>query len=86
MPSELIFFRSLYFALLLARVASVSVWLRSKEQGTRVSPTGTLATHAMLLCRSPRWRDIFVSKHPHVNHHQNAPSSSDDKEEATATG
>ena len=164
-PSGLIFLRSLYFALLLARVASASVRLRSKEQGTRVFPTGTLATHAMpfpsvnrvrwrvgcvasvsvrfrskerggtrvkdrakngvskralsvfgscFISRRPKsripfldlsllrnqtetlvtqakWRDIFVSKHPHVNHHQNAPServpsSSDDKEEPTATG
>ena len=46
-PSRLIFLRSLYFALLLARVASVSVRLQSEEQGTRISPTATLATHAM---------------------------------------
>ena len=45
-PSGFIY---LYIALLLARVASVSVLLRSKEQGTSLSPTGTLATHAMPL-------------------------------------
>ena len=81
-PSGLIY---LYFALLLARVASVSVLLRSKEQGTRVSPTGTLATHAMPLALWIVSGGVtFVCKHTHVNHHQNAPSSSDDKEEPTA--
>ena len=57
-PSGLIFLRSLYFALLLARVASASVRLRSKEQGTRVFPTGTLATHAMPFpsVNRVRWR------------------------------
>ena len=81
-PSGFIY---LYFALLLARVASVSVLLRSKEQGTRVSPTGTLATHAMPLALWIVSGGVtFVCKHTHVNHHQNAPSSSDDKEEPTA--
>ena len=48
-PSGLIFLRSFYFAMLLARVASVSVRLQSKEQGTRVSPRQRLLR---TLCRS----------------------------------
>ena len=48
-PSGLFFLRSFYFAMLLARVASVSVRLRSKEQGTRVSPRQRLLR---TLCRS----------------------------------
>ena len=42
------FLRSFYFAMLLARVASVSVRLQSKEQGTRVSPRQRLLR---TLCR-----------------------------------
>ena len=81
------FLRSFYFAMLLARVASVSVRLQSKEQGTRfLQGNACYARYAAPLLNRVRWRDIFAYKHGHVNHHQNTPSSSDDEEEPTATG